>query len=718
MNENKDIEKYFEKEAQLPESLSKENVVKMLKEKEIKQKNKKHIFRKIVALAACAAIITTGAVRISNIKKPVYYVGEQLPNPPPVSSETNEAEKKYEKIDTGIKALSLTKFASDEDLKNYFMNKAKDVSNQRLENFADDMIDGVINGVVEKSYDTLAEGEYFYAADQAMPSVQVITGTGTADGSDLKYSETNTQTKGVDEADIIKNDGRYLYIVSEGNTLTIVDTETMTAVFSKELEAKDKGKTFRINELYLNGNKLIVTGREYKEVKDDKLIEEGYRYSVYDGVYGYSLEDEKAVCAVYDITDKANPALFNYVTQDGYINNSRMIGTVMYMVTTYNVKVYSKEETEKTYAPEVNGAMITCDDVFVASEEEKSTNYVVVSAFDTARSDSEVNSASFLGYQNEIYCSTTTLYIINNDWTNDGEGNPGKQTTNIHAFSLDGVKVEYKGTGAVSGFIDNQYSLDEYNGYLRIATTGYNYNTDEDTSNLYVLDSSLNVIGQLSDIAKDEQIKSVRYMGQYGYVVTFRNTDPLFVIDFSDPSKPEIKGEVKLPGFSEYLHPVGNGLLVGIGYDGDEENANFQSVKISLFDVSDPTKPAEIDTHVIKNASTDVNYDPKAFLYYPEENTIGLPLQYELIDSNNQNHGVSYQYKLMSIEGGKFTEKLNFAHPNDESGWYNFFRGAYIGKTLYTITDLSVAQFDMENGRRTGFVEFADRDEDMYRIYK
>ena len=138
----------------------------------------------------------------------------------------------------------------------------------------------------------------------------------------------------------------------------------------------------------------------------------------------------------------------------------------------------------------------------------------------------------------------------------------------------------------------------------------------------------------LSDIAKDEQIKSVRYMGQYGYVVTFRNTDPLFVIDFSDPTKPEIKGEVKLPGFSEYLHPVGNGMLVGIGYDGDEENANFRSVKISLFDVSDPTKPLEIDNHVIKNASTDVNYDPKAFLYYPEENTIGIPLQYDLVDGN------------------------------------------------------------------------------------
>ena len=718
MNENKDLEKYFEKEAPLPDSLSKENVVKMLKDKNVKQKKKKHILRKIVAVAACAAIVTTGAVRISNIKKPVNYVGEQFPNPPPVSSEENGAEKKYEKIDIGLSPKKLTTFASDEDLKNYFMNKAKDNSNRKFNNLADDFVDGVFGGFYAKTEDALADEEFFYATNQAMGAPASTITTGTADGSDLKHSETNTQTTGVDEADIIKNDGRYLYIVSEGNTLTIVDTESMTAVFSKELEAKDKEKTFRISELYLNGNKLIVTGREYKEIKDEKLVDSGYRYSVYDGIYSYSYEDEKAVSAVYDITDKANPVLFNYVTQDGYLNNSRMIGTVMYMVTTYNVKVYSKEETAKKYAPTVNGEAITCDCIFVASEEDDSTNYVVVSAFDTARSDSEVNSASFLGYHNEVYCSTTTLYVVNTDWEAENEGNPGKQLTNIHAFSLDGTKVEYKGSGVVPGSIDNQYSLDEYNGFLRVATTGYNYNTDEDTSNLYVLDSSLNVIGQLSDIAKDEQIKSVRYMGQYGYVVTFRNTDPLFVIDFADPSKPEIKGEVKLPGFSEYLHPVGNGMLVGIGYDGDEENANFQSVKISLFDVKDPANPLEIDNHIIKNASTDVNYDPKAFLYYPEENTIGIPLQYDLVDGNNNYHGVSYQYKLMSIEDGKFTEKLNFAHPNDESGWYNFFRGAYIGKTLYTITDLSVAQFDMENGNRMGFVEFADRDEEMYRLYK
>lgn len=717
MNENKDLEKYFEKEAPLPDSLSKENVVKMLKEKEVKQKNKKHILRKIVAVAACAAIITTSAVRISNIKKPVIF--DEPTTVPSVSEEKKEEAIKYKKIDVGVKPKALTKFASDEDLKNYFMNKAKERSNQKLSYLADDMIDGIFNGAFgAKTEDALADEEFFYATNQAMGAPASTITTGTSDGSDLKHSETNTQTKGVDEADIIKNDGRYLYIVSEGNTLTIVDTETMSAVFSKELTAKDSEKKFDINELYLNGNKLIVTGIEYKEIKDEKLVDSGYRYSVYDGIYSYSYEDEKAVSAVYDITDKANPVLFNYVTQDGYLNNSRMIGTVMYMVTTYNVKIYSKEETEKTYAPEVNGEAITCDCIYVASEEEDSTNYVVVSAFDTAKSDSEVNSASFLGYHNEVYCSTTTLYVVNNDWEAEGEGNPGKQLTNIYAFSLDGTKVEYKGSGVVPGFTDNQYSLDEYNGFLRVATTGYNYNTDEDTSNLYVLDNTLNVIGQLSDIAKDEQIKSVRYMGQYGYVVTFRNTDPLFVIDFSDPSKPEIKGEVKLPGFSEYLHPVGNGMLVGIGYDGDEEDANFQSVKISLFDVSDPTKPLEIDTHVIKNASTDVNYDPKAFLYYPEENTIGIPLEYDLVDGNNNYHGVSYQYKLMSIDGGKFTEKLNFAHPNDESGWYNFFRGAYIGKTLYTITDLSVAQFDMENGSRTGFVEFADRDEEMYRYYK
>ena len=145
MNENKDLEKYFEKEAPLPDSLSKENVVKMLKDKNVKQKKKKHILRKIVAVAACAAIVTTGAVRISNIKKPVNYVGEQFINPVDPSEEKKE-EKKYEKIDIGLSPKKLTTFASDEDLKNYFMNKAKDNSNRKFNNLADDFVDGVFNG--------------------------------------------------------------------------------------------------------------------------------------------------------------------------------------------------------------------------------------------------------------------------------------------------------------------------------------------------------------------------------------------------------------------------------------------------------------------------------------------------------------------------------------------------------------------------------------------
>ena len=686
-----DIENLFSEETELPEALSKENVVKMLEEKNVKQKKKKYLFLKTLSAAACIAIAFVGATHLSNIKAPVNY--KPVETTPP----------QYEKIDVGVKPTGLSTFSSEEDLKNYFLNIAKKISNDRIVYTADELLDGVMN-FGAKAEDSVDESVAF----------DNLKATGSAAAPEA-HSETNTQTAGVDEADIIKNDGRYIYTLSQRRLLTIVDTQTMTVVFSSEIKSPDKDKSLDLTEMYINENRLILTGTQYKTYADELKVKPFYSVNsrvIYDCYYGYGYEDEETVCVVYDMTDKANPVLLRYMTQDGHIANSRMIGSVIYLVTTYIVPVDDKKKTEEAYAPKVDGEQLSCDCIYITDKEEENRSYVIVSAFDTAINDSQVSKTSLIGGYDEIYCSDNTLYVVDWKWVGRDSENYaiGEEITNIYAFSLNGANVSYKCSGAVPGCIDNQYSLDEYKGYLRIATTGYNFNTDEDTSNLYVLDSNLSVVGQLCDIAKDEQIKSVRYMGDYAYVVTFRNTDPLFVIELKNPSLPEIKGEVKLPGFSEYLHPVGDGMLVGVGYDGDDANANFQSVKLSLFDVTDPNAPKEIDNHIIKNASTDVNYDPKAFMWYKEENTVGIPLQYDLTDGNDVIRGVSYQYKLMSIENGKFTEKLNFAHPGDESGWYAYFRGAYIGRTLYTVTDLSVASFDIQSGAQTGFVEYARRD--------
>lgn len=684
MSENNfdDFKKYFEKEREIPESLSKENIVKMLKEENVKQKKNRHIFKKAVAVAAAFAIIGTGVFRLSNIKKPVSYNTTQA---------SLASQKEYEKIDVGVSLGKVSTFESENDLKNHFLNLAKDYSNGKIFDIADELIDSVFFAAKES-----AEG----AVNMAYSKPQAV--------EDVKFSETNKQTEGVDESDIVKNDGRYIYSVSKGGALTIVDTEKMQTVYSKELKGQQEKKTFDIDEIYLNGNRLVAVGREYDKKTDNGLFSREENVEIYEGVYSYAIENIKTACAVYDIADKKNPSLLRYVVQDGNTLSSRMIGTVMYMVTNYQVDITDKKSTEENYAPKVDGKAVTCNDVYLTEENTNAREYIVVSAFDTSKKDGEVNKVSLLGDSDEVYASKTCLYVTHGDYRSL-EDNTDKYCTDIYAFSLDGTSVKYKGNGVVPGTVNNKYSLDEYNGFLRVATTNYDFNEDEDISSIYVLDNALNVIGSLSDFAKDEQVKSVRYMGQYGYVVTFKNTDPLFVVDFEDPSKPTIKGQVKLPGFSSYLHPVGEGLLLGIGYNGNEENADLNSIKVSLFDISNPESPKEIDSHIIKNVSSEINYDPKAFLYYPEENIIGIPLQYTLIDADRNYKGESYQYKLMGIENGKFTQKLNFSHPLDESGWYEYLRGAYIDKTLYTVTDLSIASFNMETGERTGFVEFATR---------
>lgn len=726
-----DIEMLFNEDTELPHGISKENMLIKLKgcaHKAYPKKKNNKVFVKITAAAASVAIVAASIFAAKfmpvNVKidpATTFETNVSLASPTEYDKDKNDAttafDVHYEKIDVGIEPKTLSRFSSEADMKNYFLNLAKKESLYNLPesfNFGSITADGTANGFFEdKAAAPLMDSNSITMAASSSDGTldkTLVTGDLNESGS---FSETNTQVKGVDEADVIKNDGRYLYIVSNSHTtysytiFTIIDTKTMQAVFSDKLQPQDSKKILNIREIYLNGNRLVVVGNEYDKGNDEITVFKSYE--VCDCIAPYT--GGKAVCAVYDVSDKSAPKQLRYITQDGSIISTRMIGTVLYTVTSYYVG-YDSNSLKERYAPEINGEKIDYSDVYIIDKDAESTSYNIVTAVDTAKNDSAISKASVIGDGFEVYCSTANLYIMNSRWTNDVD-QTNDRVTDIFAFSLDADKVSFKGTGVVPGYIDDNYSIDEYNGFLRIATTDYNYNTDKDISSLYILDSKLNVIGKAFDIAEDEQVKAVRYMGDYAYVVTFRNTDPLFVINLSDPSKPTVEGEVKLPGFSEYLHPVGNGMLVGVGYCGNEDNANYDSVKISLFDVSDPKKPKELDSHEIKNASTDVNYQPKAFMYYEEENMIGLPISYEEYDARGNYRGASYQYKLISIENGKFSEKQNFVHTLDSNDYTSIFRGAYIGKTLYTITDTKICEFDMDSAELLRSLRFAKSDDTL-----
>ena len=668
----------FSSAPDLPESLSKERMVEMLKEKNITPKKKMKILPRVAGLAAmlmvtfiCMYVYEIIPVNLQEVNP----IGQTVfPNP------------SYPVIENSVEVHTLKKAESNAQLKkhmesvlgkdNFFNLFGNKVS-------SDVAYDYVVNGAVVAPTQAVTQAATSGTTEE-LKSESASSNT-TADKFDsAEYGETNTQVEGVDEADIIKNDGRYLYIVASGvysdTRLKIVDTETMTLLYDEYVLAEDGKTSLGIYDIYVNGDTLVAVCN----------FTEGNNapYLFYDSVvaFGYDPWQSKTVSVVYDISDRSSPKEVRRVKQDGRMLSTRMNGSVLYTVTAYTVY---NQNLDENYMPKVNEEFVGCDCVYIYDE--NSTSYTVLTAYDTADKNGEVGKVSVLGSGAEVYCTTDTLYVGMYDRKYD------EDKTNIFAFSLDGINVAYKASGAVKGYFLNQFSFDEYKDCLRVATTTYDYKTDKDISSLYILNKELQLIGKLEDIADDEQIKSVRFMGDTGYIVTFRNTDPLFTLDLSDPTAPKILGELKLPGYSAYLHPIGDGYMVGIGYDGDEENAKFDSVKVSVFDVTDPRNPVESDTFIIKDAETDVNDDPKAFISSESMGFIGIPVRH--FDSNPDVEMV-LSYKILRIENGKILSHEGFTHPelSQVKYGYRLFRGTYIGEKLYTVSLEAVAEHSLNSG--------------------
>lgn len=727
MNFEFELKNRFDSEApELPEALKKENVMKMLENDNYAPKKKRHILAKTLAVAASLVIVVTGVYALPVIV-PEKGLTEAFPqktvfqNPP-----------EYEVLDNGFRATKLMQAESTEALKNHFLRIHR-------ENQLDNFIDGAFNFKMGASIeDTAAPESFDYFADGAMGAMnesavmttaaaaattQAVVNSNQAAAAPQKapeaaddvasvgdsltgspnYGKTNTQVENVDEADIIKNDGRYIYILSGGTykverRVTILSAADMKVVSRINLDSDDY--YYNIQEMYVNGDRLVLLASESEKHTENDDVEPYYDVAYPRTVRGY------VVSFVYDISDRESPELIRKVSQDGYeYVSSRMIDGILYTVSNYRVKGNTENEIKENAIPEVNGKEIACDCIYIYDYDSKSYN--ILTAYDTRLDDGEVNSVSVLGSGHEVYCSQDALYVANGNWDYDN-GN----FSEIYSFGLDGVNISYRASGTVKGSFLNQFSFDEYKGNLRVATTDYSYVHDRDVSSVYVLNKDLELIGKLEDIAYDEQVKSVRFMGDTGFIVTFRNTDPLFTLDLSDPTAPKVVGEVKLPGFSSYLHPVGEGLVVGLGYDGDEENADFNTVKVSLFDVSDLKNPKEVDTFVLKNAYSRALNEPKAFITYPEEKLIGFPVEH-------YDGRTVYSYKLLRIDNNEISNHLGYVH-HTERYTGDVFRGTYIDDKLYTIDNYYVCEFDIETADMLRECEILDvkDDWDDYGKYK
>ena len=444
----------------------------------------------------------------------------------------------------------------------------------------------------------------------------------------VDYSLTNLRDSLVDEADIVKTDGTYLYILKEGKDLVIVRAEreisTVVSVTSLDDTADDSSVRTTVRDMYVDGDRLIIV----KEKNDWNRSSDKYWYTTQ-----YTFTEAET----YDISDRSAPVKTGGVWQDGSYKQSRKIGDTVYLYSWYYPELGDTLE-ESDIVPVVNNTQLEASKICIP-QYVTTASYLVVSSFNTQAPDQSVDAKVLISGSTDLYVSSNSLYVMNEKYT----GNTIR--TEIVRFACADGQIKGVAAARVKGEVNDSFSIDEYNGNLRVLTTytgsesgafmqalsdifGFDY-YDPDTwtrhNALYILDENMHMRSKLSGIAEYEEIKSARYFGDTVYFVTYVNTDPLFTADLSDPDAPKLIGELKVTGFSSYLHPYGEGRLLGIGYESDEESGEILGLKLSMFDVSDPTHVTEISRHVIDGITwCPAIEDYKAIYVEPEQNLAGF----------------------------------------------------------------------------------------------
>ena len=477
--------------------------------------------------------------------------------------------------------------------------------------------------------------------------------TGAVDVKSDSFAETYKQVENVDEADIIKNDGRYIYAVDqENNIIKIYEGEKLISkiddIERKNLSANAEENTTpieRIQNMY---------------VKDNYLVAETYCDSVNRLLYSSITK-----IYIYDLTDITSPKLVNTFSQSGSEISSRMIGSQLYLVTNtfiYNCKkaddciIYTGEGEEYTPVEPTN---IGCIDNAVEP------NYIIISSIDVENCRRTAQTKAIFGCGSELYCNENNMYIL----TYNEKGRVVVKAT----LSRDEIKFTDK-ADIGEGYVNNQFSMDEYNGYFRIATT------DEKGNNILVFDDKLNKIGEIKGIAKDEEIKAVRFMGDIAYMITFENTDPLFVVDLSNPSEPKLLGNVEITGFSSQLVPVDENTILGIGEESiTDKNGDFVSgTKLALFDVTDKTKPKVLDSVFFKDYYSQAQYNHKAIVVNKDKG------YYAMAFSAFDDEGNRYGAMTFEIKDKKIVKTNEFVVDFKNDNFYTN-RCTYINDTIYIL---------------------------------
>ena len=609
-------------------------------------------------------------------------------------------------------------------------------------------------------------------AAQGSATAPAAVGSGQPNNS-LDYSGTNNQVAGVDEADIIKTDGSYVYALVRNDLLIIKVTPAASAQVISKITLAD-----RPQDIFINGTSLAVFGSD-NQIYAQPLYKTFRRQNPY------------TFFKVFDLSDPTNPKQVRDLKFEGSYADARLINNYVYLIT----NTYNNYLAAEPLVPRVidNGQVLSQDcaassrcyapPVFYFDMPYDSYNYTNITAINIKDNNEAISGQDYLMNNNQnLYVSANNIYLTYTQYINeyDLEQDVKRQlvypqltpddqnkitqieaaanfvlnkfekrakvgqiidtylgsltadsqtvwqgkisdalklelaakaqemeTTVIHKISINGNKIEYQAMGQVSGQVLNQFSMDESGAYFRLATTRnqqssqFSDQTTDSYSNVYVLDSSLQVVGRLENLATTERIYAARFFGDRVYLVTFKQTDPLYVIGLSDPTKPTVLGAVKIPGYSNYLHPVdANGTkLIGLGRDATVSasgQVTVKGLKLSLYDFSDLSKPKELDSYLIGDSSSDsiALSDHHAFLYSAAKNIVVIPAV--LYSSGQLNFAGALVFSLVNDSftlkgrldhsaGGSFTQA-------DYWDGYNYYdnsvkRSLYIGDNLFTFSN-------------------------------
>ncbi len=559
-------------------------------------------------------------------------------------------------------------------------------------------------------------------------------------GSPPVYSGTNVQELGVDEPDMVKTDGRRIVVLSEGSLIVADITGSEPQVIGRLTVGN-----LSVQNMFLSHDTVLLFGSAWSTV---------YPVMESDAEFAPVYNSPTIQLIEVDISD--DPEIVRTMTIDGQFVSARMVGDTVRLVLTSGpvgfewsyptgsglraerraieenrqIILDSTEENWIPYFVTTNadgdvideGTLFDCDRAG-HPEEFSGLNMLSVVTIDLGNGLDVIDGTGVLATGDTVYASADNLYVATQNWqiwqwarTGVEDDRPDWATTDIHKFDISNSRrTDYVATGTVDGYLLNQFSLDEHDGLLRVASTssptwwGGGLETESRVTVLEQGDGALVEIGMVDGLGRTEQIYSVRFMEDVAYVVTFRQTDPLYTIDLSNPRQPEVVGELKILGYSAYLHPLGDGLLMGVGQDATE-TGRIQGTQVSVFDVSDPSDPVKVDQFTLtEGSSSQVEYDHHAFLYWEETGLAMVPVQQWWWGEKSDSVFLG-AVGLTVDEDGDLREIRRIAHPGgDDRGWDHraqILRSIVIDDSVYTVSMKGIMKSDLDSLAEEAWLQF------------